>query len=241
MSIQRLAFLAGAIMLAASGPGSGQSAPGPNTPAPRSERWWLKQFWASRNEAAKSEASVCFVGDSLTEHWPATGAESWSGRLGGWKKLNLGIAADRVEHMRFRVRGTTLNAKALRAVAVMAGTNNLSKDPPDSPSAVADAVKMLALALRAKCPRAALVILGLPPNGTDTASALNKAIQEFNAMIEKTASAQGWHFIATTQVVADETRSWKPGMTTDGTHLTARGYAMLAEALSAVLKKGIAP
>ena len=214
-----------------------QSSGGINKPAPRSESWWLRQFWATRNEAAKSDAAVCFIGDSLTEFWTATGKESWNGTLGNWRKLNLGIAADRVEHILFRVQGTALNRKTIRAFVVLAGTNNLSKEPPDTPATVAEEVAQLLRLLKEKCPAASVILLGLPPNGEDANTALNKAVRELNPLLEKIAAKAGHAYMASMPVVSDSTGRWKPGMTLDGTHLSAAGYAAVAKELSVVLRQ----
>lgn len=114
---------------------------------------------------ANQPCQVCFIGDSLTEFWLHTGRAAWEMTFAPLKAINLGLAADRTEHVLNRIQRLEFRRANPKVVVLMMGTNNLGMTPPDSPEDVARAVVAGVTLLRTKLPRASILLLGIPPSG----------------------------------------------------------------------------
>lgn len=205
----------------------------PSVPAPASHPDWFREATRLRHAATAGDARVVFLGDSLTAFWPKHGIGTWQLDIVPLQPLNAGIPGDRVENVHFRAGQMNFGENPPDLVVIWCGTNNLGKEPPDDPIAVADGVISLTRTLRRKWPAARLLVLSIIPSGPDPDSALRRSIRVANERLQKAASAPDadfrWldlhdHFI-------QPDGRWLPGLTLDGTHLTARGYDVLAKPL----------
>ncbi len=185
--------------------------------------------------AAGREVDLCLVGDSLTAGWRFAGEAAFAVSFHGLKTLNLGLSGDRTEHMLHRLGRCDLRLAEPRLFVLLAGTNNLSKDPPDTPEAVAHGVVAVARALKGKSPASAVLIVSILPNGTDPDSALRRSVVETNALLAERAAAAGFRFLDVHDRFLDGGGRWRPGLSTDGTHLSGRGYDVLATPISGVV------
>jgi lysophospholipase L1-like esterase len=86
--------------------------------------------------------------------------------------------------------------------------------------------------LPATAPEAQVFVLGIPPMGRwwEGAKERNATIREINARLGEGADENGYRFIELESVLADEKGFLRGDMTSDGVHLSAKGYV-------AVLKK----
>ncbi|MEZ5305082.1 MAG: GDSL-type esterase/lipase family protein [Verrucomicrobiales bacterium] len=199
----------------------------PGTPT-RRQGWARSRRRTSARRSPGRGADVCFLGDSLVEFWGKTGRDAWLLDFHDLGALNAGIAADRIEHVRYRAERLKFAAPGPRAFVILAGTNNLAKEPPDDPAEVAAAVAGLAARLRERFPEAKVAILSILPSGYDPAGALRDRIAQANAALEKACAArEGIDFLEVGSRFLDGGGRWKAGLTADGTHLSYQGYGKL--------------
>ena len=105
---------------------------------------WKKLVLRHQRELSARKVDVCFIGDSLTEFWTTTGRPVWDLDFHQWSCVNLGIAADRAGDILVRIKRMDFSRAKPRVFVLMAGTNDLSKQQPDTPVAVARTVTRVA-------------------------------------------------------------------------------------------------
>ena len=201
------------------------------------QRDWLRETERQRNLLAKGGYRVCFLGDSLTAFWPTVGVGSWELDMAPFRPVNAGIAGDRVENVHFRVRQAAFGGTPPEVFVIWCGTNNLAKDPPDSSEIVADGIFGLVATLRAKVPDARILLVSITPSGHDPDSTLRKRIRDTNQRIQGRAGAANVTWLDVHDRFLDGQFRWRDEMTLDGTHLSARGYEVLAMAIKAKLEE----
>lgn len=197
----------------------------------------MRRVAAQQGVLSNQPCSVCFMGDSLTEFWLHTGRASWELAFAPLQAVNLGLAADRTEHILNRIQRLDFRRANPRLVVLMMGTNNLGMAPPDDPEDVARAMRTAVTMLRAKLPQASILLLTIPPSGYEPQSALRKRIKRTNALLLQTSWPERVRVLQTYPALVDEQDHWRDGFTQDGTHFTAAGYARLADLLAPVVKE----
>jgi len=95
----RLAFVVAFLAI-----GGLAAAANPLQPAPGDSPQWWRKFAHQRDILSSGKKiDILFVGDSLIEFWPVTGEGSWQLDFQGLETANLGMAADRVEQVAYRI------------------------------------------------------------------------------------------------------------------------------------------
>lgn len=213
-------------------------------PAPRTaevpqallEPGWMRQLGLQQLQLVNQPIRVCCIGDSLTEFWTHTGAATWQREMVPRKTANLGIAGDRTENILYRIQRLDFSRARPELVVLMMGTNNLNMPRPDPVEKVAEAVQKAVTLLKAKLPASATVlVLGLPPNVLEPQSEFRQRVKAFNARLAAITWPEGVKHVSVYEVFVDDEDRWKPGLTVDGTHLSAAGYEELAKVLQAWL------
>ena len=210
----------------------------PGVAEPQRDPAWLRLVARQKRQLASTAGiDIAFVGDSLTEFWSATGKAAFDLEFHARKTINLGIAGDRTEHILYRVADLDFTSAKPRLIVLLAGTNNLGKDPPDDPVEVAAAVGRIATLLKKHSPESKVLVLSLLPSGKAEEAGLRKRILKTNSGLGKIASGADLEFLHVHDTFLDASGRWKRGTTSDGTHLTARGYDLLARSLSPIVRR----
>jgi lysophospholipase L1-like esterase len=208
---------------------------------PLSEKDWHRLMQYQRDQLSVRRADICLLGDSLTEFWTAHGAAAWKGAFGKWRTVNCGIAGDRVENIFYRAERFEFARSKPRVLVLLAGTNNLSAEPPDDSVAVAAGVFALIGKIRTASPETQVVLLSIPPSGLEPKSTLREGIRSTNEHLGRFAAGAGIGFVDIYPLFVDEKDRWRAGASLDATHFSAAGYATLAAALKPVLEPLLAP
>jgi lysophospholipase L1-like esterase len=222
------------LLLGLNAPGeNGQTARAPDRsqPQPISDKEWHRLIPYHRGELTLRRADVCFVGDSLTEFWNAQGKLSWQSEFRRWRAVNCGIAADRTEHILYRLGALDLGKAQPRVMVLLMGTNNLGMENPDPPETVAKACRAAVRYIHRVSPETRIVLLTIPPSGGEAGSALRRSIRVTNELLRPLGSESMVTVMDTYSPFVDSKDDWLRGMTLDGTHFSADGYAVLARVL----------
>lgn len=224
--------------------------PSSSTTMPDSIRdgYWNGQYQRVNKEvAAAKDVQVVFFGDSITKSWTllrADGKPVWEKRFDKYNPINMGNSGDITPVMRYRVNNGNLDFPKGQepAVAVLlCGTNNyvvkqsdggkvkwdLGIDAP--PSEVADGIRAVAQAFRTKLPMTRVIVLGILPV---------KQKAKWSKCQETNRNLAGYHypedevvFLDLQDRFANPDGSLKADLYTDGTHLTTKGYEVMADAI----------
>ena len=196
-----------------------------------SQKEWLRLIAYHKAQLSVRRADVCFLGDSLTEFWAHHGKQAWQEKFRGWQMVNCGIAADCTEHILYRLYQLGLDKAKPRAVVLLMGTNNLSKDTPDSPVEVAKACETAIEYIHRASPETHILLLTIPPNTFEANSPLHRSIRATNELLVKLGAGHDATVLDIYPLFVNSSDAWLPGLTLDGTHFSEDGYEVLAQAI----------
>ena len=211
---------------------------------PFGEYWWANRFLSRIEQvrAAKGKTvDLVLVGDSIMHFWEWKHPASWKRFTEGRSVINCGYGGDRTQHVIWRIQHGELDGYAARAVVVMIGTNNNSSEDTD-PANVAKGVERIVALVRARQPKAKIILHPIFPRGVSADSARhNKARvrnDRTNELLKAFAQANpdiAWIDFNDKLVGAD---GWVPReIMADEIHPTDKGYDLWMEALAPVLSQ----
>lgn len=162
-------------------------------PSPR-DAGWKKRHEGFAKMAARKQAEVVFLGDSITDAW---GGEGHGGGPGArlfekeflpLKTVNFGISADRTQHVLWRLQNGELpEGFHPKVVMLMIGTNN-SNGNDNTAEEIAGGIKAIVGEIHKRSPETKVLLLAIFPRGEKgqpkTAPQREK-IRKVNAMIAK--------------------------------------------------------
>lgn len=88
-----------------------------------------KPAWIERHEAMNAKAKaggidLIYIGDSIVQFFETKGMDVWNRYYAPRKALNLGISADRTQHVLWRLDHGNIDGIAPKLAIVMIGQNN---------------------------------------------------------------------------------------------------------------------
>jgi lysophospholipase L1-like esterase len=180
------------------------------------------------------ERRVVFCGDSITDNWSKPGM---GGFFAGKPYINRGIGGQTTAQMLVRFRADVL-AHRPKAVVILAGTNDVAGNAgPTSPAAIQDNLASMAEMARAAGVRVVLAsLLPVRDDKKDGRGALAvrtrdrppETLRGLNAWVADYAKKNRHVFLDYWRALADEQGLLRPGLTDDGLHPNAAGYAVMA-------------
>lgn len=180
--------------------------------------------------AAKGEARVVFLGDSITQGWGSEGSASWDRSFGPLPSVNFGIGGDRTQQILWRLDNGTLDGLDPALFVLKIGVNNIWA-LRHSAEEVAEGVSAVVAKLRALRPQANILHLGILPTGSDPDSPYLPMVREINALLAPRADGSsvvfrdfGGPFLAPCGAVSLD-------LMPDGCHLSPEGYALFESLL----------
>lgn len=203
---------------------------------PKDNAGWKKRH-ASMNQKAKKPHDLLFIGDSITQSWEGPGKATWEKFYGKRKALNLGISGDRTEHVIWRLNnGNLRNQKKAKAAVVMIGTNNTGHNNQD-PSEVKDGVERIISTIRARCPEAKILLLGVFPRGLNPDDPKRKNNDKINTLISKFHNGERIHYLDISDKFLNPEGILTKEIMPDALHPKQKGYQIWAEAIEPKLKE----
>ena len=208
------------------------------TPVPR-DAGWVKRVESTTAKAKQGGWELVFIGDSITDFWQNRGKAEWDKYFGQYKALNLGVSADRTEHVLWRLDNGELEGYQPKLFVVMIGTNNNGHRKPEQES-TADTVagiKAILDKLGQKAPQSKVLLLAIFPRGATPQDACRVRNEAVNAEIQKFADNKRvfWRNINDKLLQPDGTLSKE--IMPDLLHPNAKGYAIWAEAITPFVKE----
>src|SRR5207344_834605 len=142
---------------------------------------------------------VYFEGNSITRRWGATDypqmLANWNANFFGWNAADFGWGADKTEHILWRLENGELDGVNPKVIVLLAGTNNVGKEPGDD-AKVADVtrgVKAVIESCRTKAPAATIVLTAIFPRNDNPA--VVPTIDRINANLAKLADGKAIRFL----------------------------------------------
>jgi lysophospholipase L1-like esterase len=223
----------------------GQSAGPADRPTPRGDRNSHVAHEQLLEKARRGGIDVYFIGDSITRRWGATDypefLANWKKNFHGWNAANFGWGADLTQHMLWRLENGELDGVNPRVIVILAGTNNVGRDPGDD-AKVADVsrgIRALIDTCRTKAPRATIVLTAIFPRNDNPA--VVPAIQRINENIARFADGKTIRFLNVNDRLADANGTLFEGVTVDNLHLSVKGYQIWADGLKPIFTELLGP
>jgi len=157
--------------------------------------WQMARHREKMSVVTNGGAKVVFIGDSITHFWETNGKVQLAKYFseGDMKMLDLGISADRTEHVLWRLtEGRELDGYEAKVIFLMIGTNNsghfpFEKEPPaDTILGIREILKVIA----AKQPKAKVVLTAIFPRGMNAKDGYRQRNEVVNKEIMKFADGK---------------------------------------------------
>ncbi len=207
-------------------------------PAPQKAvpKWWADRYKLLNARAEKGDFDVMFVGDSITQGWEKYGQKVWDEKIAPLSAQNFGIGGDCTENLLWRLKNGNLHKNSNpKVVVMMIGTNN-SGHRMDKPEIVAAGIKANIDEIRAKKPKAKILLLAIFPRDakpTDKRRVNNEAV---NALIAKFDDGKHVFFKNINKVFLEPDDTLSKTVMPDLLHLREDGYNRWADAIVPEIK-----
>jgi lysophospholipase L1-like esterase len=225
----------------------GQSSPA-DQPTPRTDKNSQIAHEQLLTKARAGRIDVYFEGDSITRRWGALDypqfLANWRQNFFGWNAANFGWGADQTQHILWRLHNGELDDVHPKVIVLLAGTNNLNGrlDPAGDVERAANVIrgiKAILDVMRAKAPRATIVLMAILPRNDDFN--LIPTIDLINTRLATFADGKTIRFLNINNRLANANGRLFDGMMADGIHLETRGYQVWADALKPILAELLGP
>jgi lysophospholipase L1-like esterase len=183
---------------------------------------WISILEQEAKAVAKGQGAnhlAILLGDSLTMWFP-------SERLPGGKIwLNQGISGENSGQILNRLSAFSTTKPDI--IYVLAGINDLRQGATDA--VILDNLRQILRRLRLKHPNSLVVVQSILPTRLNEIP--NERIRNLNEQISMVAQQEGAGYLNLHTLFADSQGKLRQELTTDGLHLTLRGYEVWQEAL----------
>jgi lysophospholipase L1-like esterase len=182
---------------------------------------------------AAEPGRVVFFGDSITDAWVMNGGTFFPGK----PYVNRGISGQTTPQMLVRFRQDVVGLHP-EVVVILAGTNDIAGNTgPSSMEMIEDNFKSMAEIARANGIRVILASV-LPaakyPWRPEVADSAGK-IEALNAWIKEYCAQEKMTYLDYWSAMADKDGGMKPGISLDGVHPNAQGYAIMEPLAAAAI------
>ena len=188
---------------------------------------------------ATGEQRVVFYGDSITDGWgrrPETGTF-----FPGKPYVNRGISGQTTPQMVVRFRQDVIDLHPA-AVVILAGTNDVAGNTgPSTPEMTEDNFRSMADLAQANGIK--VILASITPafdypwkHGMEPAP----KIRAINAWLKDYCEQHGYTYLDYYTSLTDSEGGMKPGISFDGVHPNAKGYAIMAPLAQAAIDKTLA-
>ena len=207
-------------------------------PTPRLE--WIARVKKTNDSAAKvsDKIQLVFDGDSITDFWQSFGRQVWQERYEKLGGFDFGIAADRTEHLLWRLSQGQMNGIHPKLILLMIGTNNLGANTNGQ---IAEGIREIINQYRKLCPDATILVQGIFPRGHDATYPLRERIREINKIIATYTDGKKVLFLDFGDKFLQTDGTLSPEIMPDFLHPNAKGYQIWADAIQPVIDQHFPP
>ena len=188
-------------------------------------------------QANKGSVDVLLVGDSITQQW----GTSWKKHFPTLKTVNIGIGGDKTQNVLWRLDHGGVEGLQPRLIVVMIGNNNMFFTGETGVEAAAKGVKACVDNVRAKFPKAEIVVAKILPAHAP-GNNFYEDIKKTNAALDplKLESDLKVHVLDLWGDFTNANGTIKPALfKPDNIHLSLEGYGVYTERLKPFVEKAL--
>jgi lysophospholipase L1-like esterase len=185
--------------------------------------------------AAKAPVRVVFMGDSITDNWQNLDKTMFTGGL-----VDRGISGQTTPQMLVRFREDVVALRP-QAVHIMAGTNDIAGNTGAATIGFVEGT-IQSMAELARAHGIKVILASVPPAGAFPWAPDKRPVPQIaalNAWAKAYAAREGFTWVDYTPVLANGASAMKPGLSSDGVHPTAAGYAAMKPLALAAVRQAL--
>jgi lysophospholipase L1-like esterase len=198
---------------------------------------WLQRVQTNFDQSRKmASVDLIFDGDSITDFWQAVGKgkEIWNQRYAKLNAFDFGIAADRTEHVLWRLQNGQLDGLHPKLVVLLIGTNNLGGNTNEQ---VVKGVQAIVGEYQKRCPDTAILLQGIFPRGEPANFWARPKIKAINQTLASLAGGKKVIFLDFGDKFLNPDGTLSPEIMPDFLHPSAKGYQIWADAIQPVIDR----
>lgn len=209
-------------------------------------------WWARHAEVLHIKDSldpqIILIGNSITHFWGGlpslkyadgrprqpNGPASWAQLFGSLRVLNLGFGWDRTQNVLWRLDHGEMDGLHPRLVILDIGTNNTSETPHarmNTAEEIVEGINAVYGRVHRLAPGAMIVLMAIFPREQTSLDPRRVLIDETNRLLEAFAQKENISFVNAGKKWLAPDGSMLPGITSDLTHPTEKGYEIWADAI----------
>ena len=188
---------------------------------------------------------IYFEGDSIVRRWGATDypelLANWRQNFFGWNAGDFGWGGDTTQNILWRLQNGELDGVHPKVIVLLAGTNNLGRQPADDVrvAEITRGIKAIVDLCRQKAPDATIVLTAIFPRNDNPA--VMPSINRINENLAQLADGKRVRFLNVNDKLADQDGKLFDGMMGDKLHPTVKGYQIWADGLKPILTELLGP
>jgi lysophospholipase L1-like esterase len=200
--------------------------------------WMTIERWRSMHAeqlavAEKGNVDLMFIGDSITEGWPAA---QWNASFGKYRPANFGIGGDHTGNLLWRLQDPRLARLKPKAIVLLIGVNNLGLCG-ETPDQIFTGIKAVVAALRAQFPAARILLNAVLPTGQAPDSERRQQVLALNRQVATLGDGAHVLYRDYGARLVQPDGSIAPDIMPDFLHLSEQGYRLWADAMLPDIKK----
>ena len=174
---------------------------------------------------------LVLIGDSLTWNWEsaAAGRAVFAELTNRYSVVNIGVPSDNIQEIEWRCRNGQLDGYRARYAMVLAGTNNIWKEPADL---VAERHAKLLRTIAWKQPGAKIIVMAPFPQGNAADYDRRPHCAALKKLLKAAADRQGLLWMDFDAKLMEPDGSISATMMPDGLHIGPDGYRFWLEELT---------
>ncbi len=180
---------------------------------------------------------VLFVGASIMERFRQAGKDVWADHYAQYDADDFGVSGDQTQNVLWRFSQGELDGMRPKVLVLQIGNNNL--DAGDTVDEAVAGVKAVIAEVHERLPGTKVLLVSLLPRGADPenpkVAAMRAEIKQGNAALAKLDDGDSVRYIDFGDKFLDGQGVIRFGTMNDGTHPTAKGYAIWAAAMDPLL------
>lgn len=187
----------------------------------------------------KADIQLLFLGDSITDWWPRNGRSSWA-KLAVYHPADLGVMADRTEHLLWRITHGELGGMHPKVTVILIGVNNIHQCPDEKPQWVAAGIEKIVRTVHQELPETKVLLLGIFPAGYSPTDPQRQKILKVNQIISKLDDGNKTRYLDISKKFLEPDGILPKATFPGGLHPNERGYEIWYEAMQPLLSKMMA-
>ena len=202
-------------------------------PVAKTKPSWIERHEAMNAKAKAGDIDLIYIGDSIVQFFETKGRDVWNRYYTPRKALNLGISADRTQHVLWRLDHGNIDGIAPKLAIVMIGQNNGGHNSAEE---IAQGVTAIVDRIRSKLPETKILLLGIFQR-REKPSPEREVLAKANKILSRLDDGKTIHFMDINNLFVQADGTITSDLMPDFEHPSAKGYQLWSETIEPVVAR----